>query len=983
MADPFSIASGVAGIVSLGLTLCDGLHTYLDAIKDRDEDIELASQRLAVLRSSIPLIQSSASTLVSRYGPAAQGVILGLELCRRQLRDLDRTVGELRDGGGSRNNWQKIAKYPFSRNKLIQVQDQLLWATATLGTFVQNLILNVNVGVGNDLEAFRSAVKDSSSKTQASLDALVGHLGFIGPLVRDSDSKLAAISTQVREQSVLASSSHSLMQRVNSEVSSQSSQLTAISSDINELRALCQSRLLEQNENEAPPCYARNSEAQRKRNRDFATRSCSCRFKSKLGYHQVHQSRHVPFSGLIVSQQTERKGKHYPGCVFYVVDSVETTKVFSLTYTGLRWLFSREVALSLHSNSRKGASWITYELRAYHIVEKSPVFDLLRHYRRYRSCYHNGRFGNIGNELLHVYDGVLNALRATLRYLQEIGADINASTFDQRTALDMALEDTEWCVFLLVYDTLDEYPQFDPAINGTHEELDFDALKDAWKGSFHERIDIVRALGYGELFAAVIQRDMGALGGILNSDRLLEHLSETDGLGRNALHKCSDWAPGLGLMLRHRATHGLLNGIDDEGFAPVHYALRHSGKVCRSTDAWSCCQDCNCCEALQLMLEADCSVWIHPHTNWQYYVLENSSLRAKTLFLTHLRDRWERLRDMSIAYLPIETLERLRVRERAAPDLRVKSMRDALYDRGVEMDKALELLWYPYEGFEHAGFFAVIDCPKVADLAWSLGFRSAATDDWLAGWFDSGRSMLHYWCAYKRLMYVEWLCQKGARLDNLIFPSLGGTGAHALAQMFGMWIGRRARNSVAFPSHLFSRIWLDPTEMQVPCPCSVGELSRPLGRLLAQEISQWSGPICSMEDRLAMACSLIGFLQEKMDGSDWSFLSRSIVYLLTMQFLGVRHLQGCQVGDLQDMSGGPPPWEEWNEILDEDRLLIGELEELKREFEQELSCGKVPIKEFLWDYWLPRMEQVEQDLDEPLSEGQKESLRQAGVVLGE
>ncbi|KAM5345943.1 hypothetical protein ACJ41O_011804 [Fusarium nematophilum] len=863
MADPFSIASGVAGIVSLGLTLCDGLHTYLDAIKDRDEDIELASQRLAVLRSSIPLIQSSASTLVSRYGPAAQGVILGLELCRRQLRDLDRTVGELRDGGGSRNNWQKIAKYPFSRNKLIQVQDQLLWATATLGTFVQNLILNVNVGVGNDLEAFRSAVKDSSSKTQASLDALVGHLGFIGPLVRDSDSKLAAISTQVREQSVLASSSHSLMQRVNSEVSSQSSQLTAISSDINELRALCQSRLLEQNENEAPPCYARNSEAQRKRNRDFATRSCSCRFKSKLGYHQVHQSRHVPFSGLIVSQQTERKGKHYPGCVFYVVDSVETTKVFSLTYTGLRWLFSREVALSLHSNSRKGASWITYELRAYHIVEKSPVFDLLRHYRRYRSCYHNGRFGNIGNELLHVYDGVLNALRATLRYLQEIGADINASTFDQRcetlshntTALDMALEDTEWCVFLLVYDTLDEYPQFDPAINGTHEELDFDALKDAWKGSFHERIDIVRALGYGELFAAVIQRDMGALGGILNSDRLLEHLSETDGLGRNALHKCSDWAPGLGLMLRHRATHGLLNGIDDEGFAPVHYALRHSGKVCRSTDAWSCCQDCNCCEALQLMLEADCSVWIHPHTNWQYYVLENSSLRAKTLFLTHLRDR---------------------VRERAAPDLRVKSMRDALYDRGVEMDKALELLWYPYEGFEHAGFFAVIDCPKVADLAWSLGFRSAATDDWLAGWFDSGRSMLHYWCAYKRLMYVEWLCQKGARLDNLIFPSLGGTGAHALAQMFGMWIG-----------------------------------------------------------------------------------------------------------DLQDMSGGPPPWEEWNEILDEDRLLIGELEELKREFEQELSCGKVPIKEFLWDYWLPRMEQVEQDLDEPLSEGQKESLRQAGVVLGE
>ncbi|KAJ3533369.1 hypothetical protein NM208_g8019 [Fusarium decemcellulare] len=1001
MADPFSIASGVVGVVSLGITLCDGLHTFLSAVKGYDEDVELASQRLAVLRSNIDLIQSSASTLSGRYGSASQGVIQGLELCERQLQVLDRTLGELDHAGGS-SKWQKIAKYPFSRNKLIQIQDQLLWATATLGTFVQSLILHVNIGVGSDLEAFRSAVKDSSYKTHASLDALDNRLEFIGPLVQESDSKLTAVSAQVWEQSMLSSTSHSIIQRVNSEVISQSSQLTAISSGINDIRTLCQSRLLEKNEGKSLPRFARNTKIQRQRNRDFTTRSCSCAsLKSNPSYYEVHRSRRS-FLGLTITHQTESTRKHFPGCVFYLADSVEISTVSSITYTGLRWLLAREAALSLHSNSRKGASWITHELRAYHIVEKSPVFDLFRHYFLRRSCCHRG-FGNKGRELMRelqlIYssgsssplemtsggwnvvhhciqtfasflvcagqdtiDDIMDALRSTLQYLYEIGADINASTFDQQTILDVALDD-ETRVFLQVYNTLNEYPQFDPAINSTHQIFDQEEVEYAWKGSFYEHIDIAKALGFGDLFLVVLQRDEGALRDIIESNRLVEYLAETDSDRRNVLHKCSDWAPGLRFLLGHEATHGILNDLDGEQFAPVHHALRQSGDICHSIDKWSYCEECNCSETLQLMLEADCSVWIHGHTKWQHEILKECSLKARTLFLTHLKDRRERLQDLAMTHLPRDTLENIEVCKRAVSDLMVRSIRDALDERGIEMGTALEYLWHPSGGFDNAGFFATIDCPKVADLAWSLGFQSDSADSWLTGWlYNLGTSDIlskpdDY--LYKKLIYAGWLYQKGAQLDDLVSESSRGHQCPRLSSDL-----RHCSTRNRFPGRT---------------AISIASTRRAAASLFE---NIWSYPFRGIEDGLIVACSLISLLREHGNVLDLSLVSKSIIHVLTMRPLGIRHLRGCQVGDWKDMSE-PDLREEWNEILDEDRFLIEELEELTGEFNGEFACKNVPFEEFLWECWLPRMKQIEADRNRPLSKRQKESLWEAGVILDE
>ncbi|KAG5654806.1 hypothetical protein KAF25_006901 [Fusarium avenaceum] len=110
MADPLSIASGVAGLVSLGLTLCNGLHGYLSAVKDRHSDIKTATQGLALLQSNICIIQSSTLKLGHRHTLAANGVNLGLRNCETQLKALGNFIEDLTTTpslSGAKQKWQK------------------------------------------------------------------------------------------------------------------------------------------------------------------------------------------------------------------------------------------------------------------------------------------------------------------------------------------------------------------------------------------------------------------------------------------------------------------------------------------------------------------------------------------------------------------------------------------------------------------------------------------------------------------------------------------------------------------------------------------------------------------------------------------------------------------------------------------------------------------------------------------------------------
>ncbi|KAH7153870.1 hypothetical protein DER46DRAFT_687415 [Fusarium sp. MPI-SDFR-AT-0072] len=213
MADPLSVASSVAGLVSLGLTLCGGLHNYFSAVRDRHQDIETEAQSLALLQSNLFIIQSSTLKLGHRHALSANGVNQGLANCESQLVTLHQMMLDLtRDEGlstmkGKLRKQMTIARYPFDQKKLSQLQAQLSKANATLSNFVQNFNLDINIGICEDLRVLKNYTNVNDSITHNMLGTIARRLDTIGPSVQRTEMEVATMFGCVQDKP-LATGSH-------------------------------------------------------------------------------------------------------------------------------------------------------------------------------------------------------------------------------------------------------------------------------------------------------------------------------------------------------------------------------------------------------------------------------------------------------------------------------------------------------------------------------------------------------------------------------------------------------------------------------------------------------------------------------------------------------------------------------------------------------------------------------------------------------
>ncbi|KAF4946130.1 hypothetical protein FGADI_11408 [Fusarium gaditjirri] len=206
MGDPFSTSVGIAGLISLGLTLGNGLHTYFSAIKDRHSDIEIAQQSLSLLRFNICILQSNQSRLGRRHGLAADGLALGVINCETQLRSLEILLNELTTPEGSTalkqtlRKQKMIARYPCDQKKLVQLQDQLSKANATLNNFLSTLILESVLDISNDMEALKILSEARGTSTQTIPKVIAPQLHIIAPEEECGTLAIVSHSAPIREQ---------------------------------------------------------------------------------------------------------------------------------------------------------------------------------------------------------------------------------------------------------------------------------------------------------------------------------------------------------------------------------------------------------------------------------------------------------------------------------------------------------------------------------------------------------------------------------------------------------------------------------------------------------------------------------------------------------------------------------------------------------------------------------------------------------------
>lgn len=130
--DPFSLTTGVAGFVSLGLTLCDGIVTYCRDYHSQSRDIEALSQHADQLQTYLRLFEHRAAgngrvdaSLKFALGEsldACVACILEVESLASKYTLPNRQVKGFSIRG---NAVMDRLKYPFHKHELQSFREQL------------------------------------------------------------------------------------------------------------------------------------------------------------------------------------------------------------------------------------------------------------------------------------------------------------------------------------------------------------------------------------------------------------------------------------------------------------------------------------------------------------------------------------------------------------------------------------------------------------------------------------------------------------------------------------------------------------------------------------------------------------------------------------------------------------------------------------------------------------------------------------------
>ncbi|EXM20578.1 hypothetical protein FOTG_11459 [Fusarium oxysporum f. sp. vasinfectum 25433] len=1054
MGDPFSIATGVAGLISLGLTVCDGLHTYFSAINDRKDDIAIATQSLALFKFHIFTVKSSASKLSHRHSPAIDGLRLSLINCELQLKCLESLLSELmptEDASLTKEIWRRqklIARYPFDRKKLVQLEEYLSRANTTLSSFIQALNLDINIRMSDDLEAFKSSLEALDINTQTTLRMISTRLDFIRPKVEPS--VLEVLSSRAGDRVTTTTSNSIFLHQAAVGVAETKTSFNGSERSFEDLTNA-----------HSTPRYLQNAELEQRLCKKLADMDCTCGASNSKTSNRPASRTYRFWGGLTVSRQGDVRANHRPGCIFFQTTRKSISRT-SLTYFGLLSLFSQSFTISLLQKYPAGPYSVSFGLQPCNIVKSSPAFQLFNirsqsiykifnhniagldpshiaenFIKELRVIYRSGKASPFdvdqdGNNIAHMClnaclysfsfeealkssDIAIDAICKMLTYLADIGVPITASNFNQSNLLTLSIKSFRnlWVLpslHKLVMNRDSNFYHAELAHNGPLTANIWFENGGKWARQLDtlcEYPEICEDIGFSELFLAVIKKDHASLQAILAEENSISNISQMDLYKRNILHASSNWPDGLRLLLQRQDVRPLMDMAPAPFFhpRPLDYALFYSKIYCNAPDQWTECDNCTCYVAVQLLLEADCSVTVG---HGRPEILAGCSLKARKLFFKHLKDRRERLRNVALGILPKETLHQYGITANFLPDKTAPMLWNELQEAKGQRDRLVGLTnsLQPCSdrfSIQPKSLFEFPHYLQVAELALDYGLApkdEKGVPTLLSGSYIVPNSLLGRLAEEVSVKYLDWLLRHDLNLELSLEPFRFST-FHRAAVFVGLrifWSLRRVKRfdllhqDVSISELQDSKILLpaiceSKAQCNIPCPCSSSMFTRPLAHILPAMLryrgdSHLTYFFSHIGEHIKLVVRSIDLLRLSECSSEHSYMAKCAIHILTMMSLGVRHLPIClteNYDDLEDLEGK----EDWKEILDEDRELIDQLQALDEEFGEEFDLQDVPIAEFLRGYWVTRMEEVLGELNKPLTDDDRYDLWEAGVVLDE
>lgn len=149
MADPFSVAGGVVGVVTLAITTCQGIISYYNSWEAQDQNIIDAKGKIERLRSSLSALEEilpkiSSSSAIAEH---VEQCILG---CRKGIVRLEDFLGRCRKDPAPFSFRDKLRAcrqkviFPFRESSLDNLRDIVQDLEGNLSTALQVLQLYVS-----------------------------------------------------------------------------------------------------------------------------------------------------------------------------------------------------------------------------------------------------------------------------------------------------------------------------------------------------------------------------------------------------------------------------------------------------------------------------------------------------------------------------------------------------------------------------------------------------------------------------------------------------------------------------------------------------------------------------------------------------------------------------------------------------------------------------------------------------------------------
>jgi hypothetical protein len=263
----------------------------------------------------------------------------------------------------------------------------------------------MTVDVCNSLAGF---AKDRIANDTTTHTLLSNMSESITPTVRRTEQGMALIHARVQEQAAVVSSNHALLR-----------DMSLMMKEM-QLNSRNGQRLYEdQLSDSLRPGYRQNSKAEGGPCGSLAGIKCTCTSSTNEPAYRRRRQIHQSWGGFAVSMQEDVQAQHHPGCIFYTPPTRSWKS--TLTYYGLRSLFSHMINISLVQNDPVGAYSLSFGLQSCNVVASSPAFDIFARDTDTGSSMMERNFKSFGVE---------ETTRMVIEQLRRIYSSGDASPFD-------------------------------------------------------------------------------------------------------------------------------------------------------------------------------------------------------------------------------------------------------------------------------------------------------------------------------------------------------------------------------------------------------------------------------------------------------------------------------------------------------------------------------------------------------------------------